>query len=77
MVEEIIDWLISKNIDPFYFFTVISILLVISYRKELQNWDKIFGWQKDLIRLAIAGAIVFSFTSLLKLTGIIELNVLE
>ena len=59
--------------DPFYVATLLMVLFALSYRKDIQNWDKLEGWRKGIVISTIYGAIIFSIISLLRLTGVIDL----
>lgn len=61
------------GIDPLYAVTVITVLIALSYRKELKEWDKIQGWRKGIVISTFFGASVLVLISLLRLVGVIEL----
>jgi hypothetical protein len=73
LARKIRIFLESNGIDPMYAVTIFGILIAISYRKDIKNWEQLLGWQKLQIIFTISGAIIFSIISLLRLTGLIKL----
>ncbi len=75
--DKLAEWLgevfDQYGIDSLYAVTVFTILIAISYRKDIQNWKELEGWRKGIIMSTFFAAIVFSIFSLLRLTGVIDL----
>lgn len=73
LVDIIIKYLKENNIDPMYFFTLVCLIVALSYRKEFKNWENIEYWRRGLALSAIFAATVLSIISILKLSNIIDL----
>ena len=73
LAREIRVFLESHGIDPIYASTIFVLLISISYRKQIRNWDEQPGWQKLLIVTTITATVLFVFISLLRLLKIIDL----
>lgn len=71
-VHKIRSILDGYGIDPFYAVTIFAIAIAISYRKELKDWENIQSWRKGIILMTIAGAVIFTIMSLLRLAGIMR-----
>jgi hypothetical protein len=67
------ELLVRYGVDPFYFSTVVIVLVALSYHKHIKNWKTLEDWRKALAGSAIFAAVVFSLISLLRLVGIIDL----
>ena len=65
IVSFIIKFLQKYNIDPWYFFTIISIGIALSYRNVYKNWEKSEYWRKGFALSAAFGAIFFTTISIL------------
>jgi hypothetical protein len=73
LASEIRIFLESHGIDPIYASTIFVVLISISYRKQIRNWDEQLGWQKLLIVTTVTGAVIFLMISLLRFLSIIDL----
>ncbi len=62
----------DSGLDSIYFLTIVVLLILLSYWKELKNWENEPGWSKSLVSATIFGAIITSIISILKLIGIIK-----
>ena len=67
---DVIEYL---GLDFIYTATVIVNLIVISYWKDIRNWDKQDMDDKVLVGSAVCCSVVFNLLSLLKLIGISDL----
>ena len=70
--RNIVDFLRDIGIDPVYGITILMLVVVISYRKDIKKWDELPFWHKGLIVSAFFAAIVASTFSLLQLIGVID-----
>lgn len=61
------------RIDPGYVVTIFVLLIVLSYRKDIKNWEQLESWRKGIIGSSIFAAMILTFISLLRLMGLIEL----
>lgn len=59
------DFLIKHGIEPIYFVAIISLIVLISYRKEIDRWDELENWRKLLIMSTAFGALFLSILSVL------------
>lgn len=73
LAQEIRVFLEDHGIDPIYAVTIVTILITLSYRKDIKEWKELQGWRKLIIITTIIGAGFFSLISLLRLTGLIDL----
>ena len=62
----------ENGIDPVYFTTLVVIAVMISYRKQIQNWEDQEDWQKGIIMSAAFATSVLVIISLLQLFGFIQ-----
>ena len=58
------------GLDPYYSATVIVNLIMISYWKQIKNWEKEPDWLKSLIVTSGLGAVFVNSLCLLRLLGI-------
>ena len=72
LVKNIIRFLEKNGIDPMYAATIFSILIVLTYRKDLMMWKQLPDWKKGIIGTTFVGTIVFILISLLRLIGLIN-----
>lgn len=73
LAREIRLFLEQNGIDPFYAVTVFGLLIVLSYRKDIQDWDELAGWRKSIIASTIFGVCILCIISILRLAGVIVL----
>ena len=71
--RKIVDFLRDIGIDPFYGITILMLILVISYRKDIQRWEELRAWHKGIIISTTFGAIAFTIISILRLAGVMDL----
>lgn len=71
--RNIVDFLRDIGIDPFYGITILMLILVISYRSDIQQWEELRAWHKGIIISTTFGAVVFTIISILRLTGIMNI----
>lgn len=72
IVNKMITFLEKKGIDPLHMFTLLALILALSYYKELRNWEEIEDWRKGLIMGTIFCASLMLIVSILRLLAIIE-----
>ena len=70
LAKKVRIFLEEKGIDPLYAVTIFSILIVISYWRNIKNWEKTPGWTKGLIRSTIFGTCILVIASILQLLGL-------
>ena len=73
LAREIRIFLQENGIDPIYAVTLFGLLIVLSYRKDIQNWDELAGWRKSIIGSTIFGVSILTIISVLKIIGLIDL----
>ena len=57
VVDLIIKLLRKYNIDPWYFFAIVSIGIALSYKNVYNNWENVEYWRKGLALSAAFGVI--------------------
>ena len=60
----------ERGIDPFYAGTVLCLLILLSYWKDIQNWDNIPSWNKGLILSGAFLTVLGILASLFRLFGL-------
>lgn len=71
--RKLVDFLRDIGIDPIYGITILMLVLVISYRKDIQRWEELKSWHKGIIISTTFGAIVLTIFSIFRLTGIMNM----
>jgi hypothetical protein len=72
LVNNIQDFLESKGIDPLYVVTILAIVILISYKNQIQNWEKQEDWVKHLIIATAFGTVILVLFNLLRLIGFVN-----
>ncbi len=71
LIDKLISFLLAHGINPVYFFTVVCIIVSLSYYKDLKNWENVDPVKKWIIVPALIGTAFLILLSILKLLGII------
>jgi len=71
--REIVDFLRDIGIDPIYGITLLVLIVLVSYRKDIQRWEELPFWHKGIIISTTFGAIVLTIFSFLRLIGVMDL----
>ncbi|MCW9708682.1 hypothetical protein J6I44_17605 [Aliifodinibius sp. 1BSP15-2V2] len=72
LVANIIDYLESIGLDPLHTFTVLSVIILISYQKKVRNWEQQKDWQKGIILSTAFCTSLLVIVSLLRIIGVIN-----
>ncbi len=70
--ESILEFLRDNGIDPGHAAALMSLVILISYRKEFSNWKNIPKWKKSLAKSSVFAATALSLISLLRILGIMK-----
>lgn len=63
----------GMGIDAIYAATILCIIVLFSYRRDMENWRKI-GWStKGLIVSGILATLVLCTISILQMVGVIDI----
>lgn len=71
--EYLTSLLEGMGIDAMHAATVICIIVLISYRRDIENWDRIDLSTKGLIISGTIATIVLCTISVLRVVGVIDL----
>ena len=77
IAEFLLDVTEYYGLDPFHTATVISVIITLSYRKDIMNWDKQSIPEKMLVATTVCAAAFFCLLSLLRIVGIIDFGSLD
>ena len=69
--EKISEYLQSIGLNPLYVFTVLGILISLSYFKYFKTWEEEPWWRKWYASCTFAGTIMGIFFSIFSLLGYI------
>jgi|GEM_PF-1635868 hypothetical protein len=69
------DFFINLGINPIYGVTVLSLIILLSYKKDMKRWEELSKLEKAQIASVAFAAAVLTIFSLLGLTGLINLQV--
>jgi hypothetical protein len=72
LASEIRVFLQEHGIDPLYFVTILGIVIMISYKNQIKEWDEQLGWQKGIILSTAFGTAILVLISFLRLIGVIN-----
>ena len=72
LTERIRIFLEDSGIDAMHTATVLCILILLSYRNDIKNWEGLPGWNKGLVLSCAFATIVLGTISLLRIVGVIQ-----
>ena len=68
--NDVVTTLNQYGINPTYLATIVSLIVVYSYKKEFKNWSETEPWKKGLAGSALFGATTLVIFSILTLFGV-------
>ena len=71
LADNITDFLESKGIDPLYAVTFLAIIVLISYKNQIKNWDDQEDWVKHLIIATAFGTVILVLFNFLRIIGFV------
>lgn len=72
-ISEAISFVFDKlGIDNFYGFTLLSLIIALSYWRDFKDWKNVPNWKKGIIGSTTVGSVILVFFSLLRIIGLFK-----